>query len=146
MLNTSGISRRLAPQKWLPGGGGRGGEATQFLHSATLAWRSYMHFTSAAESTAWFISFLHHLHNPCSPHWIACPQTDGDGGGKCEHMLFSQFLDPIPPVRCLKGSIGIVAIFTSPLPAYGRLMRLLSPAIVLLVPSRAHKGTQPTTS
>ena len=37
---------------------------------------------------------------------------------KFEHMLFKSLLkDPIPPNRCQIGSIGIVAIITSPLPA-----------------------------
>ena len=38
---------------------------------------------------------------------------------KCEHMLFESLLkDPITPNRCQIGSIGIVAIATSPLPAF----------------------------
>ena len=142
------IGRRIQVDKvwpiiwlWPIASGGEGGEATQFLYSTTLAQRFCVYFTSAADSTAWFISYLHQLHNPCSPHWIACPIDRWSWWREVWHMLFSHFHDPIPPVRCLRGSIGIVAIFTSPLPAYGRLMRLLSPANVLLVPSRAHKGT-----
>ena len=92
-------------------------EATQFLHSATLALGVCMHIASVADPQLW--SLIHllqpHIRSPhiMQVHWIYEISED-----KCEHMLFKSSLkDHIPPNRCQIGSIGVVAIITSPLPA-----------------------------
>ena len=103
--------------------GGWGGEATQFLQCTTFALEVLLYNASAADPQLWFINLCYQLY-PCSPHmcmdkWprdtvdhlsiLVCLSDHRVGSRECEHIHLSPIWDPIPPIRCHTGSIGMVA-------------------------------------